>query len=273
MLRPFRLLLIIMVFATVVVSCKHHKESTGYDASFVRVGTKKLRVYTSGEGENTIVLESGLGDNHSVWFESGIFDAIKKNGQVIAYDRAGTGESTENGETRGIQALVNDLHKVILEKSSNRKVILVGHSLGGAVARAYAVLHPNKVKALLLIDPNNENFKPYATMSQGHEDTLVQELKNAKITGGALEAEQLIENISFLKKLPSLPDIPVVVITSVKTDSEMTPENVKDWSASHQALEKGITQFTHVETGKSGHAIHQEEPDLVIENIRKLMNY
>jgi pimeloyl-ACP methyl ester carboxylesterase len=264
--------LIYVTLVGIITSCGPSKRNFNRETSFVDIGTKKLQVYTLGEGKNTIVFESGLGVDGSTWIESGIFDSIGKNNQVIAYDRQGYGHSTPPNDTRGIQSLVNDLDIIISKKAIHHKVIIVGHSLGGAIARTYAVQHPDKVKGILFIEPNTENFKQYSTMSQGHEDTLVDQFKNEKMIGAAMESAQLIENISFLKRLSSLPDIPIIVITSIKTDSEMTPENVKDWSLAHQSLGIGITKFTQIKTNKSGHFVYLEEPNLVIENIRKLIN-
>jgi len=241
------------------------------ETSFINVGDKTLRVYTGGEGENTVVFESGLGVDGTTWLDSGVFDSIGRDNQVIAYDRAGMGQSTDNGETRGLQALADDLASVIDKTSAHEKVILVGHSLGGSIIRTYAIQHPGKVKALVFLDTNHEGFAPYATMSQGNEDTLVQAYKDEKITGAAQEAAQLLENITFLKKLPPLPDVPVIIITSIKTDEEMTPENVQAWVKAHESLGKGISNFTHIKTSKSGHFIQEDEPNLVIENIRKLL--
>ncbi len=262
----------IYLFTLLFVSCGQNKKHFKRQTSFIDIGgTHKLYTYTGGEGENTIVFESGLGVDGSTWLESSIFDSIGKNNQVIAYDRQGYGKSTPTNETRGMQELVNDLDIVINEKKANKKVIIIGHSLGGAIARGYAIQHPDKVKALLFIEPNNENYKQYATMDKAHEDILVQQFATEKMTGAAMESAQLIENISFLRKLPSLPDIPVIVITSTKTDNEMTEENVKDWFLAHESLGKGIKNFTHVKTDKSGHFVYLEEPVLVIENIKKLL--
>ncbi len=263
---------IIYLFILLLVSCGQHKKDFKQETSFVDIGgAQKLCTYMGGEGENTVVFESGLGVDGSTWLESGVFDSIGKDNQVIAYDRQGYGKSTAANDTRGMQALVADLDIVINKKSKNSKVIIVGHSLGGAIARAYAIQHPDKVKALLFIEPNNENFKQYATMDQAHEDTLVQQFTSAKMTGAAMESAQLIENVIFFKKLSTLPDIPVIVITSTKTDSEMTEENVKDWLLAHESLGKGITSFTHIKTDKSGHFVYLEDPNLVIDYIIKLL--
>lgn len=261
----------IYLLILLLVSCGQYKKDFKRETSLLDIGeTHKLYTYEGGEGNNTIVFESGLGVDGSTWLESGIFDSIGKNNQVIAYDRQGNGKSTPTNEARGMQSLVNDLDIVINTKSANKKVIIIGHSLGGAIARVYAIQHPDKVKALLLIEPNNENFTQYAKMDQAHEDTLVRQFATEKMTGAAMEASQLIENVSFLKQLPTLPDIPVIVITSTKTDSEMTKESVADWFLAHETLGKGITNFVHIKTNKSGHFVYLEEPNLVIENIRKL---
>lgn len=253
------------------ISCGQQKKNFKLTTSFVNDNTKRLHIYTGGEGKNTVVFESGLGVDGSTWLESGIFDTIGQNSQVIAYDRQGYGKSSLPADPRGIQALVNDLDLVISKTGMNEKVIIVSHSLGGAIARVYAIQHPDKVKALLFIEPNNENFKQYATMTQAHEDALVQQFMAEKMKGAAMEAAQLIKNVDFLKKLPTLPNIPIIVITSTKTDSEMTKELVVDWSLAHQSLGKGITNFTQIKTNKSGHFVYLEEPNLVIENIRKLI--
>ena len=262
---------LLFLMALLLIACGQQKKGFERKASFVEIGNARLHLFTGGEGKNTIVFESGLGVDGSTWLESGIFDSIGKNDQVIAYDRQGYGKSSSSNKSRGIQALVNDLAFIVSKTAVNKKVILVSHSLGGAIARTYAIQHPEKVKALLFIEPNNENFKQYATMSQGHEDTLVQFFDSEKIVGAAMEAAELIENVSFLKKLPTLPDIPVIVITSTKTDSEMTKENVANWFLAHESLGIGITNFTHIKTNKSGHLVYLEEPNLVIENIRKLL--
>ena len=268
--RVIRTSTIIYLIAFLFVSCGQPQKDLKSENSFADID-EQLQIYTEGKGENTIVFESGLGVDGSTWLDSGIFDSIGKNNQVIAYNRSGYGKSADSYGARGSQALVNDLSRVINKKSINDKVIIVGHSLGGAIARVYAIQHPEKVKALLFIEPNNENFKQYAEMSQEHENALVSQFKKEKLNGATMEAAQLIENISFLKKLNALPNIPIIVITSMKTDSEMTAENVEDWSLSHQSLGKDISRFTQVKTKKSGHFVYLEEPDLVIYNIRKLL--
>lgn len=259
------------VVVLLFISCEQHKKEFKQTTSFVEIDTCRLQVFTGGEGENTVVFESGLGVDGSTWLESGIFDSIGKTDQVIAYDRRGYGKSSQPNDTRGLQALVDDLAMIINKTASNEKVILVSHSLGGSIARAYAIQNPGKVKALLFIDPNHERFTEYASMSQAYEDTLVQLFSAENMNGAAMEAAQLLENRSFLSGLPKVPDVPVIVITSIRTDDETTAESVADWSLAHESLGNGVSSFTHIKTDKSGHFIYLEEPNLVIEWIRRLL--
>lgn len=51
----------------------------------------------------------------------------------------------------------------------------------------------------------------------------------------------------------------------------MTKEVVEDWSLAHQSLGNGIRNFTQIKTNKSGHFVYLEDPNLVLNNIRKLL--
>lgn len=239
--------------------------------SFVEVGSRKLQTFEAGKGANTVIFEPGLGVEGQSWLRTKVFKALAKQARVIAYNRAGYGKSTPSEEPRGIKQLADDLGAVIQAKAPNGKVIIVAHSLGGSIARAYATQHPEKIQALLFIDTNHEQFTPYAGITQDQEDRVVQQQKTSPDIGAMQEAQQLIENIPFLKKLPHLPDVPVIVITSVKLEPGITQTEIDDWLLAHKSLGTGISNFTHLKTNQSGHFIYLDEPKLVIENIRALL--
>ncbi len=267
--------LLTLVSCNILISCDENVDtapSFSYQTSVIQLGNKTIQTYVGGNGNTTIVFEPGLGVDGQTWFSNELFEQLGTSNQVIAYNRAGYSPSTHGGEPRGLQNITNDLSQVIDTKSMNEKVILVGHSLGGAIVRSYAIQHPNKVKAILFIDPNHEDYDVYAAITQTEEDNLVQQLTTAGNTGGALEAEQLMENLAILQNLPELPDIPVIVLTSVKQENGLTAEDRQDWSAAHSTLGEGISDFRHIETSNSGHFIYLEEPELVINSIDDLIN-
>jgi len=98
-----------------------------------------------------VVLVHGFGGNRH------FFDAqlahIEDHARVIAYDQRGCGESSLAPRKKyDLDTLVNDL-SVILDLSRTEQAVLVGHSFGADVVSRYAALHPDRVAALVLIDP------------------------------------------------------------------------------------------------------------------------
>jgi pimeloyl-ACP methyl ester carboxylesterase len=154
-----------------------------------------------------------------------------------------------------------------LSKSINDKVILVGHSLGGAVIRYYAVQHPEMIEGLLFIDPSHEDFE---VVTQVAEDEGVAFFMENGSPETANEYAQIIENFEILGNLATLPDVPTV-LTSTRDRLEV-PENAQRWVDVHATFGEGVSDFTHVITENSGHYIQIEEPQLVFEAIESLLN-
>ena len=265
--------IIVVVLLTCVWSCK--KEGFVLPdyimEEFVDLGTHQLSALTHGTGEHTVIFENGLGTNMRVWFESEIVQTIGNEAEAIAYNRAGTKKSTVGPDPRDLPTLMEDLHQLILALSENEKVILVGHSLGGAIIRSYAIAYPHKVEGICFVEASHEEF---LRLSEDDERGLISEIKKRDDSrlGTIQEAAQIIENAAYLRSLPNLPDIPVIVLTSVKLEEGLSETYVKRWSEVQRSLGEGVSDFTQIETSKSGHNIHTEEPELVIQSVRTLMN-
>ena len=68
---------------------------------------------------------------------------------------------------------------------------------------------------------------------------------------------------------PDLPNVPTIVLTSIK---DREGENKDNWVNAHATLGENITDFTHIITSNSGHYIQIDEPKLVITAIDSLIN-
>jgi pimeloyl-ACP methyl ester carboxylesterase len=78
---------------------------------------------------------------------------VEHRTRVIAYDQRGCGDSSLAPRKKyDLDTLVSDL-AVILDLARAEQVVLVGHSFGADVVSRYAGLHPDRVAALVLIDP------------------------------------------------------------------------------------------------------------------------
>jgi len=114
---------------------------------FIEVDGARLHYLDRGTGP-VVVLVHGLGGNLRNFY--GLVDKLAAGCRVVAVDRPGSGYSTVPGEhpTLSAQAAIIALfrHRLGLDRP-----LLVGHSLGGALALALALDHPDCVRALVLI--------------------------------------------------------------------------------------------------------------------------
>jgi pimeloyl-ACP methyl ester carboxylesterase len=248
-----------------------------YPGTTVDLGTHKLMAYTVSENSKyLVVFESGHGNDHTSWYSTGKSSEILSiadflDSDVLLYDRAGYGKSGINTEPRNINKLTSELETVVDQFAKGRKVVLVGHSLGGLIIRDYAIKNPAKVAGLVFVDASHEK---YNHLSQDQVDLFYNNYKNTygANSGIAQETLQLIEDFKYMKGLPNLPDVPVVAITSMKVDAEHDAADRQLWFDSKESLKVGVTDFTHITTVNSGHFIQLEEPKLVLGNIRVLLS-
>ena len=135
------------------------KINVSFNESSVQLSTHKLATYNiETNSKYFIVFESGLGDDHSVWQTKSVAEKTSKKMDVVLYDRGGYGKSTVDNNPRNIERLRTELELIVDKFSNGRKVILVGHSLGGLIIRDYAIKNPSKIAALLFVDPSHENY-------------------------------------------------------------------------------------------------------------------
>lgn len=246
-------------------------------ALMVNLGAYELEVETIGEGQTTIVFENGLGDKMEVWKE-GVYDGFSEQYQRIIYNRAGYGASTEvlDSMPRDISALARDLSNVITQVSQNEKVILVGHSLGGPIIRAFVELFPDKVEAMLFVDPSHEDEYTEASVIAFQEEALKYGVpETPEFQYIRKEISELHKNWQIMKQLPNLPNIPVTVLTAMSLedeDDEYSIEERQIWYDLHESLGEGVDDFTHESSEQVGHSIHIDDPSMVIDGILGLIN-
>lgn len=269
---------IVTIYALIFTSCSDDDKNrtAEYTGTAVNLGTHKLMAYTvSKNSKYLVVFESGHGNDHTSWYSTGKSSDILSiadflDSDILLYDRAGYGKSEFNSKPRDINKLRSELETVIDQFAKGRKVVLAGHSLGGMIIRDYAIKNPAKVAGLLFVDSSHEKKNH---LSQDELNTFY---NNYKITYGAnsgiaMETLQLIEDFKYMKGLPNLPDVPTIVVTSMKIDAQNDAASKQQWYDAHESLKVGVTDFTHITTVNSGHFIQLEEPKLILENIKLLL--
>ncbi len=266
-----QILLVSLISIVVLSSCTKNDIPVLTEPT-VSLSTHKLVTSTYIKNSKyLVVFESGLGDGQEIWKERNIMPRITPVCDVLLYDRAGYGKSDTNTTQRNINKLRSELEIVINQFSNGRKVILVGHSLGGMIIRDYAIKNPSKTAALLFVDASHEM---YNNPTQLQEDIIYNIFKTAygENFGGTAEAKELREDAQYMSGLPSLPNVPVIAITSMKIDADHNLADRQLWYNSTEALKRGVADFLHITTVNSGHYIMLDEPNLVINNIKLLLS-
>ena len=115
----------------------------------VQVGDTKWVYFEGGQGP-TLVLLHGFAASKEVWLKQ--MELLTPHFHVIAPDLPGWGESTRvDGASYNIDAQVARLQGFV-DTLGMQKVVLIGHSMGGAIAGVYAAEHPDHVAELALLD-------------------------------------------------------------------------------------------------------------------------
>lgn len=134
----------------------------------------RLRVHEGGKrGAPTIVLLHCFGLSMKVWRD--LLPHLEERYHVIAYDAVGHGKSAR-GVRRLSFPMLARLGLGLMDELGVERATLVGNSMGGGTALHMALLAPERVDALVLIDAvglkDNEWFIPlWPTLGPRHLET------------------------------------------------------------------------------------------------------
>ncbi len=118
--------------------------------------TYNLHLYCEGEPASetpTVILIHGAGDNSTIW--SLVQHEIAKDYQVCSYDRAGYGWSDVGPSPRSVEQNARELQMLLSAAGIEPPYLLVGHSLGGLIARQYAAEYNQQVAGVVMVDSTN----------------------------------------------------------------------------------------------------------------------
>jgi pimeloyl-ACP methyl ester carboxylesterase len=121
---------------------------------FVTIHGRQIAFFEAGTGETTVVFDAGLGDSSASW--DVVQSEISRFAHTVSYDRAGRGQSHFVPGPRASLDIANDLHAMLEAAQIPGPYILVGHSFGGYNVRVFADRFPDLVAGLILVDSSHE---------------------------------------------------------------------------------------------------------------------
>ena len=121
----------------------------------VDIGGYSLHLNASGRAKPTVVLISGAGDFSFDW--TLVQPEVSRFTSCVSYDRSGLAWSDLGPTPRTMRQDAFELHLLLQKARIKGPYILVGHSLGGLIARTHAALYPNDVAGIVLVDSTTED--------------------------------------------------------------------------------------------------------------------
>jgi pimeloyl-ACP methyl ester carboxylesterase len=127
------------------------------DSRFADVNGLQVHYKIAGQGEPVLVLLHGFAASVFSWRE--VMTPLAEIGAVIAFDRPAFGltERPMPGEWQGENPYSPEaqaeLTIALMDELGVGKAVLVGNSAGGTMAVLTALRHPERVEALVLVDP------------------------------------------------------------------------------------------------------------------------
>ena len=234
---------------------------------------------TGADDAPTIVLTHGAGGSHAAWFQQ-VPPLADAGYRVVTWDSRGFGCSTFTTGVIGADAAVDDL-VAIIDAIGGAPVHLVGQSMGGWWATAFALAQPDRLRSLTLsntvaglwTDALFEHFANYVRGAAGADDSRlgVHDALGASFVGRDPARAFLYQQLNTFHAPPMaavgrvLADarvehatldalgIPILVITA--TDDVLFPAPLVTESASRLANAKVV------KIGDAGHSPYFERPD------------
>lgn len=231
-----------------------------------------LHIVCAGErrpGAPLVVLEAGAGNSAATWND--VIGPIAQSARVCAYDRQNLGSSqrvdaqlTGAGHAAALRALLEAAHEP-------PPYVMAGHSYGGMIVRLFAMKYPGDVVAIVLVDSSHEEQvarfsilpapPPAAAPATSARERVDLVATSAELAAAPWHSGMPLLVLSrgvWLKTLPAVPD-------------PLAYARLGIWQDLHRELATRSPQGEVVVATRSGHYIQNDEPQIVIDAVRRAL--
>jgi pimeloyl-ACP methyl ester carboxylesterase len=259
-------------------------------AGLVRIkGGRRLYLECRGQGSPTVLFEAGHGNSADIWSfrepgsrKTPVLPAVARYTRVCAYDRPGTfrqsGRPSRSDPVRlprSAHQIVADLHALLRAAHVPGPYVLVGHSMGGLIARLYAGTYPRQVAGFISIDAAHEiPYEAYAALLEPEQYQAPGTEIDVVATAAAMRRARtqrplrsmpmvVLEHSRDRKRFPNPfgfpPNFPIAALE-------------RAFQAAQDDLASLVPGTRHVVAQSSEHNIQIDQPRLVRREIRRVVN-
>jgi len=230
---------------------------------------------TRAPGAPVVVLEAGAGNGVEAWAK--VRPAIAEFARVCAYDRPGLRRhwpSEEAPAAPSPDAVIATLESALTTAGERPPYVLVGHSYGGMIARLYAARFPDRVAGIVLVDSS-------------HEDQLRRfggPPPPVPTPGAVINVPEVFDLAAMIEALDAhrwRADVPLLVLTRGnpgELNGPMPPTadglaRYEIWLELQRELATRSPRGEQIIAKRSGHYIQNDEPQLVIDGVRRMITH
>ena len=137
--------------------------------------------------------------------------------------------------------------------------------------RVFADMYPKEAAGMVLIDPSQETFDDWTRTHQEAQRTTLDE-QIAKASQGVRDESTEVKTSYQQARAAKMPaGVPVILLTAMKDDT-MPAAVRKVWAEKHDEWIAKVPGGKHIKVENSGHFIQGEQPQLVIDAIRQVID-
>jgi pimeloyl-ACP methyl ester carboxylesterase len=170
---------------------------------------------------STVVLLHGFLENKTMWKD--LVPNLSKKNRVLSIDLLGHGETESLGYVHSMEENA-EIVKAVLSHLKIRKAVIIGHSMGGYVALAFAEMFPTYIKRLVLLNSTakedslerkinrdraikavKQNYIHFVRMSianlfsENKRDQLKNEIENVKLEALKTPLQGIVASLEGMK--------------------------------------------------------------------------
>jgi len=266
----------------------------------VAIDGRPVRVQASGlerrkPGQPVVIFEAGAASTLDSW--RSVLPQVAATAPVVAYDRAGLGQSAWDSVTPTPRHVSTRLRKLLREIGAEPPYVLVGHSWGASLMRYFAGYHPREIAGVVYVDPGPiitqsvaDEIAPFDAIGAGRAGydafwasfAAIFERSSPGVRAEFAVFRGLMDRDVAQRDLPPAPDVPVVMLLAAKSfgspsglpydanahfqaDLRHRVKKLQEWALT-------VSNGTVVVSNQTTHAIPRDEPALIVWAVQRVLS-